>query len=69
MKAKLKFKLPEENVEFKNASDAGQAFSLLHDIDETIREFFKYGEGTTADKVLNAVRERIREEFPDLDER
>lgn len=69
MKATLTFNLPEDHVEHQNAVDAGKAFSLISTIDSMARAYFKFGGETTADELLQRIRDEIRDEFPDIDER
>ena len=42
MKARLEFTLPEEDVEFKQAMKAGDAFAAMHEYDNELREIIKY---------------------------
>ena len=68
MKAVLEFDLPEDRVDFRNASDANIAFTLIRDIREVIRDLRKYGKGTEQ-STLDAIWNMIHEDFQDLDER
>jgi hypothetical protein len=42
MKAILKFKLPEDNIEYELASKASSMYSVLWDMDQWLRTQYKY---------------------------
>jgi hypothetical protein len=43
MEAILRFKLPKENAEFKQASRASEYHGMLFEISEEVRKYRKYG--------------------------
>ena len=60
MKAILKFELPEEDVEFKQAANGSNAYAAIWDFYNHLRKRIKYED--LPEHEL-AVYERIREEF------
>jgi len=62
MKATLEFNLPEEQEEFRVASDAGSTMSVVEDVLNYIRNRLKY-EDLPADvaEALEEVRNRLLE--------
>lgn len=62
MKATLEFDLPEDRIEFEQASHAGALASVLSSLDTDARNFLKHGHPfKTPDEVLSWVRDSIRE--------
>ena len=43
-RATLTFTLPEEQVEFMQAANAGEIAATIHEIDQRLRGILKYGE-------------------------
>jgi len=60
MEAILKFKLPEEEVEFKQATNGGNAYAAIWDFHQHLRKRIKY-EDLPEDELV--IYERIKEEF------
>ena len=60
MQARLEFTLPEEELEFKQAMKAGDAFAAMREYDNELREIIKYE--TRADLHLETV-EKLRTLF------
>ena len=61
-KAMLKFDLPEEQEEFKAATQGAAARNLLWEIDQHCRGVIKYGEASEETrKALEYIRTLIRE--------
>jgi len=64
MKANLEFNLPEDDMEFKQASKAGAAFAALDDIkNEIFRPARKHG---YSDENIRALLEKIGEDGNEL---
>ena len=63
MKAILEFNLPEEKYEHERAVRAMDAFSLLHEIDQHLRNVVKHGEGAyeSPEDLAKHIREQIGE--------
>lgn len=59
--AVLRFTLPEEEVEFKNAQQGRDAKLALWQIDQRLREILKYGTPTREEQRL---AQEIRESIP-----
>lgn len=59
----LRFKLPEENVEFDLAQKAGALSAALNEISEHLRKLYKYNNELSDDqrKLLVEIRESVRE--------
>lgn len=67
MIATLTFTLPDERIEFEQASRAGALASALSSMDNDARNFLKYGHGFgTPDEVLAWIREQIEPEIRSL---
>jgi hypothetical protein len=63
-KAMLSFKLPEEQAEFRNATQAGDMHSVLWEIDQYLRGQVKYCDHPPAiSATYQAVRDRLWEEL------
>lgn len=62
MEAILKFNLPEDSEEFKDAQNGWRWRSVLWELDQWIRSEVKHGEGI---KDGDQVREKIREFLED----
>jgi hypothetical protein len=64
--ATLKFKLPDEEYEYKRAMMGSAAMTLLWDIDQHLRGLIKHGtiSGETKEE-LQRVRDMIRE-YPEV---
>lgn len=72
MKAKLKFNLPEEQHEWRNAIDGSKMRSVLWELDQWLRGKVKYEDLTDEQfKVYQGCRDHLRtllyEENIDLD--
>lgn len=63
MKATLEFNLPEDQAEFRYASDGAKAHIVLEHIDEYLRRAIKDGVTTT----LEAVREELHDALNEYD--
>jgi hypothetical protein len=65
MEAILKFSLPEEATEHKQAVNGAAWESVVWELDQTMRGFLKYGHDDlkTTEAVLENLREKIREEM------
>lgn len=66
MKATLKFTLPEETTEHLQAVHAGEAWAMLREIDQKLRNGMKYGE---LPPTAEALAEQLREEMSDVIEK
>lgn len=66
MKATLEFTLPEETTEHLQAVHAGEAWAMLREIDQRLRNGTKYGELPPTAEALAA---QLREEMSDVLER
>ena len=62
MEAILKFNLPEESDEFKDAQNGWRWHSAVEELDQWLRSEEKYGEGI---KDGHQVREKIRDILKD----
>lgn len=63
-KATLTFKLPDEQVEFRHATQAGDMHSVLWEIDQYLRGQVKYCDHPTEIRAAyQAVRDRLWEEL------
>ena len=51
MKAVLKYNLPEEDREFKNAVNGNKLITIIEDVDNYIRGKMKYSVGLTEDQM------------------
>ena len=62
--ATLTFTLPEEQVEFMQAANAGEIAAIIHEIDQRLRGILKYGEPSeeTA-RLAEEIRQRLGEYF------
>ena len=64
-KLKLKFKLPKEERDANFALKGGEYFTVLHDLDQQLRDFTKYGNnpfnGGKATEEQIQLAEQIRE--------
>lgn len=70
MKAILEFMLPDDEVAFKNASEAGKAFSLINRLNSNIRQKLKYDSpGGNEEEFLHELQGDIYDVFPDIDTR
>lgn len=65
----LKFELPEERNEMKLAIGGAKYFSLLHNIDQRLRSYQKYGkdQGQCVDDLIQSIREDIGEATFDIE--
>lgn len=60
MKAVLKYNLPDDNEDFKDAINGTKYRIVIDDIDNYLREKLKYGHNfTSADEALEKVREEL----------
>ena len=66
MKATLEFSLPEETAEHLQAVHAGEAWAMLREIDQRLRNGIKYGE---LPPTAEALAQQLREEMSDVIER
>jgi len=67
MKATLSFDLPEDRIEFEQASHAGSLAGTVSALDTAARNFLKHDHGfKTPDEVLSWVREQIDPAVRDL---
>jgi hypothetical protein len=64
MKATLEFSLPEERVEHLQAVHAPEAWGLLHDLDDHLRNVVKHGEGDY--KTVNDLAIFLRTEIGEV---
>lgn len=55
MKAVLKFKLPEDEDEFKHALAGTDSLLVIHDVLSEIRSFLKYGSGYFKDYEVDPL--------------
>ncbi len=60
MIAKLEFTLPEEKIEFDQASRGNEAFYLLSGLVEQLRSVVKYGESAEFPGVTPDCADKIR---------
>lgn len=70
MKSTLEFVLPQESIEFHQASHAAEAWSLIYELDSMLRNHLKYGSDSEDpqfpfDSVSNLC-EYIRKEIADV---
>ena len=64
MRAILKFKLPEEEAEYKMAVHGADYHSVLWNLDQHLRNFLKYGhQFSDVDSALEYIRKYIAEEL------
>jgi hypothetical protein len=63
MEAILKFNLPDEDHEFKNALRGGKAMSALFDINQMFRSLLKHGDPDAQFKTPTEAVEKLWEEF------
>lgn len=61
----LTFNLPEEQSDFKLASNASSWYLVAWDIDQYLRDKIKYPEDTKSDDYYEAL-EQVRKEFWDI---
>lgn len=61
----LTFNLPEEQSDFKLASNATNWYLVAWDIDQYLRDKIKYPEDTKSDEYYEAL-EQVRKEFWDI---
>ena len=66
MKAILEFILPDETAEHLQAVHAGEAWAMLHEINQRLRNGVKYGE---LPLTAEALAEQLREQMSDVLER
>lgn len=66
MKAVLEFTLPEETTEHLQAVHAGEAWAMLRQIDQRLRNGVKYGE---LPETVEALAEELRQEMSETLER
>ena len=66
MKAILEFTLPDEGTEHLQAVHAGEAWAMLHQINQRLRNGVKYGE---LPPTAEALAEQLREQMSDVLER
>lgn len=59
MKGILKFELPEEQGEFRDASVAGKYYSALCDIRDLVQNVEKYPEDYPIYRILNSITKLI----------
>lgn len=64
----LKFKLPEENDDFKLASSANDLYSVICDMDRKLRKYLKYDHNLTmkTKKILAELREELNTSFHEI---
>ena len=63
MEAILKFNLPDEDHEFKNALRGGSALCALHDTNQMFRNLLKHGDPETQFKTPSEAVEWLWEQF------
>jgi hypothetical protein len=63
MKASIEFQLPEENDDFKMASQAAAFQSAVWEFDQWLRSISKHGDSLMID--VDVVRDRLRSELSD----
>jgi hypothetical protein len=63
MKATLEFNLPEDRAEHLRAVHAGAAWCALYEVDNRLRNIFKYGisDGSSYEQELCEIRKEINE--------
>ncbi len=64
MKATLEFNLPDEDMEFEWAVNAGKLYWMLWDMDQWLRSNTKYAPDDMSDdtyKAFEQCREKLRE--------
>lgn len=59
MIGKLEFNLPEDEDAFKLAQRGVDYFSVLHNIKNELRNWYKYGQ--SAENVLKAIRDLVND--------
>ena len=68
MQAVLKFDFPDDREDFELASHALDWYSVVREMDETLRSWLKYGHDfKSADKALEAVRQMLWDNLNDRD--
>ena len=55
MKIVVKYKLPEDEIEFKWARDGYKRWSQLRDLDEQIRSWRKHGCNLSTEELLERI--------------
>jgi len=60
MKVKLEFDLPKEENELKLCQRGHEYFSVLWDINEAIRQYYKYG-NKTAEELIEGIKLDLQE--------
>jgi aspartate aminotransferase-like enzyme len=70
MKATIEFQLPEDRHEHLRAIYATEAWSVLYDIDNTLRNVLKHGDYRykTVEDLATAIREQARIALDKIDE-
>lgn len=63
MKATITYTLPDEQVEFEQASRGGTLAGILHDIDQELRNMEKYQNQVqvSTGRVREMIREKLEE--------
>ena len=61
MKAILKYKLPEENAEFTMATKGSDLAFIIFDLDQWLRQNYKYESGEISVEAAEKVREKLRD--------
>jgi hypothetical protein len=60
--ATLKFKLPEEQDDFKLANNGHLYYIILHELDQELRAFVKYGDNDNkSEELAQKWRDRLNE--------
>lgn len=67
MKGILEFDLPQDQSEFKKASEAMKLWCAICDFDRELRNMIKYGEYKDITTCLNTVRENWNNAMDGID--
>lgn len=66
MKATLEFNLPEEEFDFKKATQGKNLYFAVSEFDNQLRNWIKHGhEFKDADEVLNEIRSMLHRSLED----
>lgn len=61
MKAILEFELPDDELQLKLATIAGDLYSAAVDVDHMLRNHIKHGDDGHSDEVMNRCRSVLRD--------
>jgi len=66
MKAILEFNLPDDNYQFKKATQGADLSVIISSLDNVLRGYLKYGHPfKNADEALESIRANLHEDLED----